>query len=41
MSSKRVSQFIKKKDDLSGVYSNINYEVLHVYRHISREDQDS
>jgi hypothetical protein len=26
----------QKKDDLSGVYSNTKYEVLHVYRHISR-----
>ncbi len=26
----------QKRDDLSGVYSNTKYEVLHVYRHISR-----
>jgi hypothetical protein len=26
----------QKRDDLSGVYSNTRYEVLHVYRHISR-----
>lgn len=26
----------QKKDDLSGVYSNTKYEVLHVYRHISK-----
>lgn len=26
----------QKRDDLSGVYSNVKYEVLHVYRHISR-----
>jgi len=26
----------QRRDDLSGVYSNTNYEVLHVYRHISR-----
>lgn len=26
----------QKRDDVSGVYSNTKYEVLHVYRHISR-----
>jgi hypothetical protein len=26
----------QKRDDLSGVYSNTKYEVLRVYRHISR-----
>jgi hypothetical protein len=26
----------QKRDDLSGVYSNTKYEVLHVYRHVSR-----
>ena len=26
----------QKRDDLSGVFSNTKYEVLHVYRHISR-----
>lgn len=26
----------QKRDDVSGVYSNTKYEVLHVYRHVSR-----
>jgi hypothetical protein len=26
----------QKRDEISGVYSNVKYEVLHVYRHISR-----
>lgn len=26
----------QKRDELSGVYSNTKYEVLHVYRHVSR-----
>jgi hypothetical protein len=26
----------QERDDLSGVYSNTEYEVLHVYRHVSR-----
>lgn len=26
----------QKRDDLSGIYSNARYEVLHVYRHVSR-----
>ena len=31
----------QKKDDISGVYSNTKYEVLHVYRHISRPKQNT
>jgi hypothetical protein len=26
----------QKRDDVSGIYANTGYEVLHVYRHISR-----
>jgi hypothetical protein len=26
----------QRRDDLSGIYSNTKYEVLHVYRHVSR-----